>query len=235
MPSPPGFLQRPWFSRVFPFFIYIAFIALEGLITYLAGLFPSLALIAEYDHYIFYPLKIVLISIVLIGFWRNYSEIRERPLLKELLLSAVAGAAVFVLWINMDWPFAATGGAEGFNPYIHMSGTVVWALIGMRLFGASIVVPVFEELFWRSFIIRYIIDNDFLKVPLGAFTWTSFIVASLFFGLEHHLWLAGIVAGVVYTLLLYRTKKLLCPIVSHGVTNLLLGIYVLQTGSWHLW
>ncbi len=213
----------------------MVFIAIEGLNTYLAKLFPSLSPIAEYDQYIFYPLKIVLISIVLVIFWRGYSELRDRPGILDILLSVASGAAVFVIWINLDFPFATAGSVEGFNPYIHMSGTAVWALIAVRLLGASIVVPLFEELFWRSFILRYIIDNDFMGVPIGAFTWVSFIVASIFFGLEHHMWLAGIVAGAAYTLLLYRTKKLLCPIISHGVTNLLLGIYVLQTGNWHFW
>ncbi len=236
MLSPPGpLLQRPWFSRVLPFFIYMAFIALEGFITYLSSIFPFLSVVAKFDHYIFYPLKIVLICIILIIFWRRYKEIKERPRAVELLISAVAGAVVFVIWINMDWSFAAVGRAEGFNPFILGGGAVAWTFIGIRLFGASVVVPIFEELFWRSFIIRYIVDIDFMKVPLGTFTWISFIVTSIFFGLEHHLWLAGIIAGVVYALLLYRTKRLLCPIVSHAVTNLLLGAYVLLTGSWHLW
>ena len=231
----PVFFQKPWFPRVLPFFIYMAFIAFEGLVTYLARLLPFLSRIAEYDHYVFYPLKILLIGIILIGFRRTYKEIKDRPLPMEILLSVVAGAVVFVIWINMDWPFATAGRVEGFNPFILTSGAVAWTFVGIRLFGASIVVPIFEELFWRSFIIRYIIDNDFIKVPIGAFTWTSFIVTTIFFGIEHHLWLAGIVAGAAYTLLLYRTKKLICPIISHGITNLLLGGYVILTNSWQLW
>lgn len=235
MRNPSGIFQRPWFSRVFPFFIYMVFIAIEGFITFLADHFPVLSPIAEFDHYIFYPLKILLICYVLILFRRAYSELGGRVNPMEIFWSVIAGAVVFVLWINMDWAFATAGKVEGFNPYLHGSATVVWVLIGIRLFGAVVVVPIFEELFWRSFIIRYIIDNDFLKVPLGKFTWASFIVTSIFFGIEHNLWLAGIAAGVVYTLLLYRTKKLLCPIISHGVTNLLLGIYVLQSGNWQFW
>ena len=213
----------------------MAFIVLEGFISYLAGLFPFLSVVAEFDHYIFYPLKILLIGIILIIFWRSYNEIKERPRAMELLISVVAGAVVFVIWINLDFPFASVGRAEGFNPFIFGGGAVAWIFIGIRLFGASVVVPVFEELFWRSFIIRYLVDIDFEKIPLGTFTWISFIVTTIFFGLEHHLWLAGIIAGVVYALLLYRTKRLLCPIVSHAVTNLLLGIYVFLTGSWQLW
>ncbi len=213
----------------------MAFIVLEGFISFLSGLLPFLSVVAEFDHYIFYPLKIVLIGIILIIFWRNYEEMKDRPRGVELLISVAAGAVVFAIWINLDIPFASVGRVEGFNPFIFGSGAVAWTFVGIRLFGASVVVPVFEELFWRSFIIRYIVDIDFEKIPLGTFTWVSFIVTTIFFGLEHNLWLAGIIAGVVYALLLYRTKRLIYPIVSHGVTNLLLGLYVLLTGSWQFW
>ncbi|MGA7827253.1 MAG: CPBP family glutamic-type intramembrane protease [Geobacteraceae bacterium] len=55
------------------------------------------------------------------------------------------------------------------------------------------------------------------------------------FGLEHNLFLAGIMAGIAYNLLLYRTKSLSACILAHGLTNLALGIYVLQTGKWYFW
>jgi hypothetical protein len=92
-----------------------------------------------------------------------------------------------------------------------------------------------EELFWRSFLLRYAITSDFKSIPLGQFSWFSFIAISLLFGLEHHRWLVGIVAGMVYAGLLYRRKNLFDPIVSHAITNLLLGIYVVVTGKWSFW
>jgi hypothetical protein len=39
--------------------------------------------------------------------------------------------------------------------------------------------------------------SDFKSVPLGQFSWFSFILISLLFGFEHHRWLEGIVAGIV--------------------------------------
>lgn len=82
---------------------------------------------------------------------------------------------------------------------------------------------------------RYLIDSDISKVALGAFTAFSFIGTAVLFGLEHHLWLAGIVAGLIYGGLLCYTKNLKSCIVSHGITNLFLGVYVIYSGNWHLW
>ena len=50
-----------------------------------------------------------------------------------------------------------------------------------------------------------------------------------------YLWLAGMLAGVAYTLLLYWTGRLWPCIFAHAVTNLALGIHVLVTGEWEWW
>lgn len=217
----------------------MAFIAAEQGVEALAETLPFLASFSTYDHLVFYPIKTILIAIILIIFWRRYSELRGSSwfALKGLLPAVITGVVVFVLWINLDLPFASMGEATGFNPYEMGYGgeAAVIAIIGIRLFGASIIVPVFEELFWRSFIMRYLIDSDISKVSLGAFTLFSFIGTAVLFGFEHHLWLAGIVAGLIYGGLLYYTRNLKACMVSHGITNLLLGLYVLYSGSWHLW
>ena len=92
-----------------------------------------------------------------------------------------------------------------------------------------------EELFWRSFFIRYLIGPDFSKVPIGMATWPSFLLTTVLFGLEHNLFFAGIMAGIAYNLLLYYTRSISHCIIAHGLTNLLLGIYVLTTERWHFW
>lgn len=109
-------------------------------------------------------------------------------------------------------------------------------LAAIRLFGASIVVPVMEELFWRSFLIRWIINpEDFKNIPLGTFTLSSFAITVVLFGLEHHLWLAGMVAGAIYNGVLYKTRGLWPCVIAHAVTNLTLGIHVLITQEWQWW
>ena len=230
-------IKSSWFPRVFPFLFFIAFIALERLIDFLSQYYTSIAAFAEYDSYIFYPLKTVLVAVALLLLWNRYTEIDLRQVFsrKNLLLGFLAGIVVFVLWINMDWEFATLSESKGFNPFLIDNPLFLYLIITFRLFGASVVVPVFEELFWRSFVIRYIINPRFEDVPLGKFTWPSFIISSILFGLEHNLWLAGIMAGVLYCMVLYYTKNLGTVIFAHGTTNLLLGIYVLMTGNWQFW
>ncbi len=122
-----------------------------------------------------------------------------------------------------------------FDPFEKLSPAQAYAWIAIRLFGASVVVPIMEELFWRGFIIRWIINADFRRVNIGRFTWTSFITTSVLFGLEHNRWCVGILAGVLYNLLLYRTKSLYACIIAHGITNLGLGVYVITAHQWAFW
>jgi CAAX prenyl protease-like protein len=72
---------------------------------------------------------------------------------------------------------------------------------------------------------------DGAAVPRTMSRW----LPPILFGLEHHRIVVGIIAGIIYNLLLIRQKKLSGCILAHGVTNLGLGIYVLVTESWMFW
>lgn len=179
-----------------------------------------------------YPLKIIIVGALLLAFRRVYTEVR----LKVSLLAIMTGILVFVLWVLPEGYYPFFGKPKEFNPYeffTSRSWAFVW--IGFRMAGAVIVVPIMEELFWRSFLLRYLINPDFKQVPIGAFSWLSFCGTVVLFGVEHHRWLPGIVAGVIYNLLLYRKKELSDCIFAHAITNLALGIYVLVTQRWEFW
>ncbi|MBN2566130.1 MAG: CAAX prenyl protease-related protein, partial [Candidatus Eisenbacteria bacterium] len=122
------------------------------------------------------------------------------------------------------------------NPHAFgVGGPGLWAVIGLRLLGASVVVPVMEELFWRSFLMRVLIGADFERVPLGTYRLFSFAVVALAFGCEHDRWLVGIAAGLIYGGLLVWRRDLFTCMIAHAVTNLGLGIYVLKTQMWSFW
>jgi len=184
-----------------------------------------------------YPVKTLAVALLLFLFRRSYDEIRFRDLARPLftLVTLIAGIGVFAFWIRLDLPWATIGSAGGFNPELFHDEETRVVMTATRLCGAVLVVPVMEELFWRSFLIRYISSPDFTKVPVGSFTWPSFLFTALLFGLEHNLFVAGILTGISYNLLLYYTRSLSCCIVAHAVTNLLLGIYVLNSSQWHFW
>lgn len=109
------------------------------------------------------------------------------------------------------------------------------AFLAVRLIGLAIVVPIIEELFWRGFLLRYLIDERFNTVPIGTYTTFSFVIVTLFFALVHPEILAALVWGAGINFLLYRTQNLWAAVLGHAVTNLSLGIYVLTTGAWYYW
>lgn len=178
-----------------------------------------------------YPVKTVLVASSLIYFWNAYKqEIR----FSFSWLPVISGILVFFIWVVFEGMYPQIGHSE-FNPYDYASGYGVYFIITFRLIGATLVVPLMEELFWRSFALRFAIKSDFKSVPLGQFSWFSFIFISILFGLEHERWLVGIFAGMVYSGTLYRSKNLFDPILSHAITNFLLGMYVLLTHQWSFW
>jgi CAAX prenyl protease-like protein len=172
------------------------------------------------------------------GFRRHYTELGWGGSAANWGLGILVGVVVLVVWVAPEDLLAPLrmGDPRGFDPYAFgLSGAAVWGLIGVRIFGASVVVPVMEELFWRSFLMRYLIDADFKQVALGSFSLFSFAVVAVAFGFEHHRWVVGIAAGLAYGGLLVWRRDLFTCILAHGVTNLGLGLYVLKTGEWTFW
>lgn len=228
-----GLFRGPAFARVLPFALFMAFIGLQEAAAFLEkqAIIPPLDLLP----FILYPLKTLAAGAALLFLGSHYAEVRPVDLKKPVhtALSLLAGLFVFVAWIHLDYSLG--GEAKGFDPTLLEQEWVRTGSIVIRLLGAVVVVPVMEELFWRSFLLRYIIHKDFTSIPIGTFTWASFLITAVLFGLEHHLIVAGVMAGIVYNLLLVHTRSIAQCILSHAVTNLCLGIHVLSTGQWRFW
>lgn len=213
--------NRAWFPRVFPFAVFMAFVMMESAFT---------------EHvFLIYIVKTIVVGLILLHFRSKYSEINKSISFNDICIAVILGIIVFILWINMTWDFAILGSPRSNNPYKLLSKEAFYIAIFFRIFGSAIVVPVMEELFWRSFVIRWIDNHNFTLIPIGTFSITSFITTVLLFGSEHSLWLAGIIAGIFYNLLLYYRKSIFLCIISHSVTNFILGIYVLYSGRWMFW
>ena len=178
--------------RALPFAAYLAFLALAEAIYLVSGYFPHLADWATTVEVWMYPLKIGMVLALLVYFWPQYKELQDRGFdgISDILMALAVGALVYVAWVRMDWSWASQGKASGYDPFSVGSGMGV-ILAGVRVFGATVVIPIVEELFWRSFLLRYIISTKFETVSLGTFTVWSFVITVILFGLEHHLWLAG--------------------------------------------
>src|SRR4029077_3147855 len=135
------------------------------------------------------------------------------------LFVIAAGIAVFGIWVNLDQSWAAIGTPGGFNPMRSDGSGIDWPVTAFRIAGMAFVVPIMEELFWRSFLLRWIQNPDFLNVRPSEVGLRAHAITVVLFALEHNLWLAGLIAGIVYNWIYVKTGKLWCVIVAHAVTN----------------
>jgi len=209
-------------SKAYP--VYIVPLAVFAVFTYLGP-------ILQIPHDMVYPAKTIAVAACLVYFYSSYKEDIK---INFSGVAMISGILVFIIWVVLEGYYGQNGYSE-FNPFQKLQGAGPYTFIFFRLTGAVLVVPIMEELFWRSFALRMLINTDFTSVRLGQFTWFSFLVVSLSFGLAHYRWLPGIIAGMVYALVLYHRKNLFDCILSHATTNLLLGIYVLITRQWTFW
>lgn len=230
-----SFSKTPAFTRISPFIVFMVFIGLEqglrALLEHQVVHFDATAL-----YWLYIP-KAALVGLMLFLYRQSYVEIKTKDLLdyRNTSLSIFSGVLIFFLWINMDWTLGSQNTPAGFDPEIFRAEQVKWLMIVVRVTGAVIIVPIMEELFWRSFLLRYLIDNDFTAVKIGSYSLFSFVAVSIMFGLEHHYVFAGIMAGVIFNCIYYYTRSVAHCILSHAVANLCLAYYVLTTGYWHFW
>ncbi|MDQ2900318.1 MAG: CAAX prenyl protease-related protein [Acidobacteriota bacterium] len=186
------------------------------------------------------PLRFVLIGAILLIF--------SRHLLRSQFVnptgSVLLGVAVFAIWIGPDLLFPGyrdfwlfSNGVMG-HPVSSMDAgrkTDTWFLI-FRVLTSVVTVPILEELFWRGWLMRWLIDHNFERVPLGSYTAESFWIVALLFASEHgSYWEVGLLAGVAYNWWMIRTKNLWDCILAHAVTNACLAAYVIGWGRWQYW
>ena len=184
-----------------------------------------------------YALRAAVAGVLLAAFmavaWR-----RGRPSASALAWGLGAGVLVCVLWI---WPerfdiyrrlFVISGETAGdATPSPYDPAVCGWWLTIAKLAGSAFIIAPAEELFFRSFLYRWI-QGEGAKADcfdLSAFLWTVAL-----FALEHNRWLAGAMAGAIYGIIAIR-KGVASAVVAHVVTNFALGCYVILRGDWAFW
>lgn len=218
------------FLRAMPFVLFVAMLALRGWLAenaYDLGTFDSRWL---------YAVQAIAAVAPLLIWRRRFIELVPLPRsLRGFLLSAAAGFLVFLLWITPlpIWTHLGTE-AAAFVP-VDDTGALRWDLIIVRASGAVVVVPVMEELFWRSFLMRWIDRPDFLRLNPKSVTWLAVLASSAVFALAHDLWLAGFIAGVVFALTYRHLGNLWYAVSAHATSNLALAIWVVSERRWPFW
>ena len=186
-----------------------------------------------------YSARAATAGVGLLAFFFMVAE-RKAPSLGSVIWGLAAGLGVCLLWV---WPesfafyrrfFIIGGDAQPGAPSPYDPAVCGWALTIAKLAGSAFIIAPAEELFFRSFLYRWIQGGDtngarIDRFDIGAFIWTVGL-----FALEHDRYLAGAMAGVIYGLLAIR-KGLASAIVAHVVTNLALGLYVIVYGEWTFW
>jgi uncharacterized protein len=218
--------EHPSVRYVAPFVVFLLFLAI----------FPRLPLDPRWEA----PLRVALLAGLCFICWPR--EIAVTPL--YWLVSIGIGTAVFLLWIAPDllipgyreiplFSNAVMGHANlpPAAPGLHTPWMLAW-----RTMRAVVVVPVVEELFWRAWLMRWLINTDFRRVPLGAYSPLSFWLTAVLFASEHGpYWDVGLLTGVIYNLWMIRSKSVADCVLMHAVTNALLSAYVISHGQWQYW
>ena len=208
--------------RVGPFFIFLVLTSLPGFL-------------GESSRYWLYLAKTMFGAGMLWMVWPYVSEMRW----KISVEAVIVGVLVFGLWVGLDNLYSKFVKPEpGWNPHDQFGvGTpIAWFFVFVRIVCGTLIVPPLEEVFYRSFVYRFIVRPDFQSVPVGEFRWSAFLITSIAFGLVHpQEWLAGILCGFAYQGLVCWKKRLGDAMTAHAITNLLLGLWVIWKGAWSFW
>lgn len=221
-------LTRAGWARVVPFGLFMILLAVRGYLP------PDNGWL---DPRWVYGLSVLIVGGSIVFFWRDYSELGgpARLDLKQAVIALVVGAVVFKLWILLTEPWMMLGRPTATFRPVDAEGQLQWGLVAVRWVGAALLVPVMEELFWRSFLMRWIDNPDFEQVDPSEVSPKAMLLSTLVFMLAHTQWLGAVVAGLAYALLYRYTRSLWAAVVAHAVTNGVLGVWVVVYGNWQFW
>ena len=215
--------RNPTVAYVAPFLVYVGMFALP--------LRPE----------VLHPIRFAVVLAIILLVSRPYISLKP----SHALASIGVGIVVFVLWIAPDllipgyrhfWLFENSlfgKATSSLDPALRHA----YFFLTIRIVTTMALVPVLEELFWRGWLMRWLIDNrDFLKVPMGTYQAAAFWIVAVLFASEHGVyWEVGLLAGIIYNWWIIRTKNLADCILAHAVTNGVLAAYVLVSGQWQYW
>ena len=217
---------NPSLPYTLPFIAFFAFLGLQDYLKFLGA----------WE----YPIRVAILVVVLWVCSRHVIDLRVRSFFPTVLI----GLAVFVIWIAPDllfpgyrnhWLFqnSIAGQIKSSLPEELRSN---WLVLITRAIRAIILVPIIEELFWRAWLMRWLINADFQKVPLGTYSTYSMVITAMLFASEHGpYWDVGLVAGFIYNWWMIRTKSLGDCILAHAITNGVLSAYVIASNQWQYW
>ena len=246
----PGLLARHrWLIYVLPLAVFLAVTQLEPTppdVDTAAEAAESGWLAIAYENYpSVYTLKIGL-TLLAMGFvWPGYRcyPFHVNP---QAFGVGIVGVALWIgiCSLRLEERLLIPLGLEGvlglgqrsaFNPLVELAGSPAWAwgFLAIRFFGLVVVVAVIEEFFLRGFLMRYVVQDQWWKVPFGSPHWGGIALATVAAMAMHPAEMfAELVWFSLVTWLMLRTRNIWDCVVAHGTTNLLLGLYVVGSDFW---
>jgi hypothetical protein len=221
--------RRQLLAHVLPMVLFLALLALCQFLTARGQRF-----FLRHAEFWIYPAQTILCGALLLWFRRCYEFHR----LKNVVFTLFIAVAVFGIWIAPQYFLNFAPRNVGFDPTLLKNNSATYcSTILFRFLRLVVVVPVVEEIFWRGFLLRFVIDEHFERVPFGKFNWLSFLVVTAAFTFSHLRpdWPAAFITGALYNVVAYRTGSLASCVLGHAVTNLLLGLWIMQTHQWGFW
>ena len=228
------FAGSPTAARIAPFFIFLA-------LTYCQGKFGTTS------AYWFYLAKTFVGAWLVWEMWPFVLEMRWALSWEAI----VVGIGIFAVWVGIsgEWTtqnslwnklgltHSQTGPLKSWNPNESFgeNSPLAWLFILTRIVGSTLVVPPLEEVFYRSFLYRYITRPNFISVPFNRFFPWPFVATAAVFGFSHNEWLAGVLCGAAYQWLVIRKNRLGDAMTAHAITNFLLGLWIVCRSAWHFW
>ncbi|HVP31923.1 MAG TPA: CAAX prenyl protease-related protein [Myxococcota bacterium] len=185
--------------------------------------------------------RVALTAALLLYFFRRgrYPELRGYPA-QLAPLDGVVGVVGLALWVVPYLAIAALprpAPGEGFHPEALGEAWQPYVLAA-RFVGFALVTPVMEELFVRSFLLRWLdvydTTEDFRKVPIGRYRPRSFWITIVAFTVSHARWEWPVAAAwcALANGWLYRRRHIGSAIVLHAATNAGLFLLALAADGW---
>jgi len=179
-----------------------------------------------------YGLRIVAV----LGALYLYRAHLPRPSWPPSWQAPLIGVAVFAIWLWLAPRADATAVAALRTDLADLPPVARGSWLALRVIGSTLAVPIAEELAFRAFLLRRLIDPDFTQVEKTRLTPLALIASSLAFALLHgQAWLAALVAGVAYALAQRARGRTSDAIVAHALTNGLIAADVLLLDAYWLW
>ena len=215
-----------------PIVVFFAFLFLGDFVKNKVGEGYAHWALAE-PHFWIFPLQTFVCAAIL---WSQRRHYVFGPM-KGFGFATLIGIVALVVWIAPQAFFGSAPRLDGFDPHRFGEGWPFWLNLSLRMLRMVVIVPLVEEIFWRGFLLRYLVRPEFDTVPMGTFTWMSFAITTAGFCFEHQRpdWPAAAITGALFNLVAYRTRSLAACVLTHAVTNLTLAFYILHTKQWGFW